>query len=46
MIGEENEMSENETIAAPAEPVLFERVTPHIALITLNRPAARNAISV
>ena len=38
-------MSETENIAAPAEPVLFERVTPHIALVTLNRPAARNAIN-
>lgn len=30
---------------APAEPVLFELLTPHIALVTLNRPEKRNAIS-
>jgi enoyl-CoA hydratase/carnithine racemase len=29
----------------PAEPVLFELLTPHIALVTLNRPEKRNAIS-
>src|SRR5579863_3272776 len=30
----------------PAEqPVLFEMLTPHIALVTLNRPEKRNAIS-
>lgn len=27
------------------EPVLFEMLTPHIALVTLNRPTKRNAIS-
>ena len=27
------------------EPVLFELLTPHIALVTLNRPEKRNAIS-
>ena len=25
--------------------VLFERVRPHVALVTLNRPEARNAIN-
>ena len=28
-----------------ADPVLFELLTPHIALVTLNRPEKRNAIS-
>ena len=28
-----------------ADPVLFEMLTPHIALVTLNRPDKRNAIS-
>jgi enoyl-CoA hydratase/carnithine racemase len=33
-------------MTAPAEDiVLFELLTPHIALVTLNRPAKRNAIS-
>jgi len=27
------------------QPVLFERVRPHVALVTLNRPEARNAIN-
>lgn len=39
-------MSTNETTATPVEPVLFERVSPHIVLVTLNRPEARNAINV
>jgi len=39
-------MAEIENPAASAEPILFERVTPHIALVTLNRPAARNAVNV
>lgn len=38
-------MSDSVIAAASAEPVLFERVGPHIALVTLNRPAARNAIN-
>jgi enoyl-CoA hydratase len=29
----------------PADPVLFELLTPHIALVTLNRPEKRNAIN-
>jgi len=37
-------MSDLERSAAN-EPVRFERVGPHIALVTLNRPAARNAIN-
>jgi len=36
-----NTMSESAT----AEPVLFELLTPHIALVTLNRPEKRNAIN-
>ena len=31
--------------AASPEPVLFEMITPHIALVTLNRPEKRNAIN-
>jgi enoyl-CoA hydratase len=31
--------------ASTDAPVLFERVGPHIARVTLNRPAARNAVS-
>lgn len=27
------------------EAVLFERVAPHVALVTLNRPEARNAVN-
>jgi len=38
-------MSDNE-ITGSAEPILFERIGRHIALVTLNRPAARNAINV
>jgi enoyl-CoA hydratase len=30
---------------AVAEPVLFELLTPHIALVTLNRPEKRNAVN-
>lgn len=35
-------MSDNQTSA----PILFERIGRHIALVTLNRPEARNAINV
>ncbi len=31
--------------ASAAEPVLFELLTPHIALVTLNRPEKRNAVN-
>ena len=35
-----------ETAAALDEPpVLFERVGRHVAVVTLNRPAARNAVN-
>jgi enoyl-CoA hydratase/carnithine racemase len=43
MTKETTAMTVNETTAA--EPVLFERIGRHIALVTLNRPAARNAIN-
>ena len=32
-------------VISAAEPVLFEMLTPHIALVTLNRPEKRNAIN-
>jgi len=32
-------------MAGMSEPVLFEIVEPHIALVTLNRPEARNAVN-
>lgn len=39
-------MSGNETNTGSVEPILFERIGRHIALVTLNRPAARNAINL
>jgi len=30
----------------PEEAVLFERITPHVALITLNRPDKKNAVNI
>ncbi len=38
-------MAEPETPPLPDQPVLFERISRHIALVTLNRPAVRNAIN-
>ena len=37
-------MAEISEASAP-DPVLFEMITPHIALVTLNRPEKRNAIN-
>jgi enoyl-CoA hydratase/carnithine racemase len=39
-------MSEIESSAQFAEPVLFERIGRHIAVVTLNRPAVRNAVNI
>lgn len=41
----QNPMVEAEPPAAPDQPVLFKRLGRHIALVTLNRPAVRNAIN-
>lgn len=39
-------MAVDGTPAGLEEPILFERIGRHIGLVTLNRPAARNAINV
>jgi enoyl-CoA hydratase/carnithine racemase len=38
-------MAQPETTPIPDQPVLFEKIGQHIALVTLNRPTARNAIN-
>jgi enoyl-CoA hydratase/carnithine racemase len=41
-----SQMADPETHAPPSDqPVLFERIGRHIALVTLNRPAVRNAVN-
>ena len=39
-------MLDKQAAAGPTESILFERIGRHIALVTLNRPEARNAINV